>query len=225
MTTIAIRIAETSDVPDIARLHVASWHESYRGILPEETLRGLDAASRATMWRSAMTDGHGGRDIVLAERLAKVSASAPESGRGEAIGFASCGEAWDTALGVDGEIEAVYVLNRFQYRGIGTRLMGALGSAMLARGMNSAGLWVARDNLAALAFYRALGGIVIGTYVRPLAGLSLPAVGVVWPDLSELALWNDPEPGSRRPYAPAEGDAQSRRAVPRKGRLDECCPA
>lgn len=217
MTTITIRAAQADDLPQIARLHVASWRESYRGILPEAVMQGLDAGSRETMWRQAMADGSGRRDLVLAERFAKSV--------GETIGFASCGEAWDATLGVDGEIEAVYVLNRFQYRGIGTRLMGALGSAMTARGMRSAGLWVARDNLAAVAFYRALGGLVIGTHMRPLAGLSLPVVGIVWPDLSELALWDDPEPGARRPYAPAEGDAQSRPAGPRKGRLDECCPA
>ncbi len=207
MTT--IRRAHPSDIPAIARIHVASWRETYRGTLPDRMLASLTVRDREATWRGAMTDHPGFRDVVVAER------------RGQVVAFGSCGLAWDSALGMEGEIEALYVLKREQLRGVGTRLMGAMARAMLDHGLRSAGLWVSRDNLAAIAFYRTLGGRVVGSAIRSFGGMAVPSVAVIWPDLHELAAWDDPEPLSPAPRRkPAEGDGRWPRAAARADRRD-----
>ncbi len=204
-----IRSAHPADIPAIARIHVAAWHETYRGTLPDATLASLNVRDREQVWRQALTDQPGFRDVVVAERSGRV------------IGFASGGLAWDAALGMEAEIEALYVLKREQLRGAGTRLIGALARSLADHGLRSAGLWVARDNLAAIAFYRTLGGRVVGSAIRAFGGVAVPSIAIVWPDIEELALWDDPQPVRLAPRRkPAEGDGRWQGAAGRAGLRD-----
>ena len=109
---------------------------------------------------------------------------------GTIIGFGSCGAQRSENLkdkGFDGEVSAIYVLQEFQKRQIGTRLFRAMCSDLIQRGFNAAALWVLRDNLRARCFYEHLRGKVISERedVRDAAVLIELAYG--WADIRELA--------------------------------------
>jgi hypothetical protein len=51
-----IRIATPDDAPALAEMHVASWRETYLGLLPEKMLASLSVESRAAAWAKIMQE-------------------------------------------------------------------------------------------------------------------------------------------------------------------------
>src|SRR5580700_11026321 len=51
-----LRKAELIDAPKIARVHVASWLETYKGILPDEMLAALSVERRTHAWELMLSD-------------------------------------------------------------------------------------------------------------------------------------------------------------------------
>jgi hypothetical protein len=47
---LVVRRAEPQDAPAVARVHVASWRQAYRGLLPQEYLDSLSIEARTTTW-------------------------------------------------------------------------------------------------------------------------------------------------------------------------------
>jgi ribosomal protein S18 acetylase RimI-like enzyme len=172
-----IRDANQLDIPFVARAYVSAWHEAYRGMVPDRVLAALEKSDRARQWR----DCRRSRDCDLI--VADVN--------GEIAGFIAAGPGRDPLLGAEFEIYGIYVLKRFQYRGIGSRLMGAAATGLQARGAASAGLWVARDDVAALAFFRALGGAVGMARIASMPGRSFIEMAVMWDPVTDLTLWDD----------------------------------
>jgi GNAT superfamily N-acetyltransferase len=178
--SIRYRAAAPADAAALGSLHVASWHETYAGLLPAPLLAALSAQARAAMWSAILADpaSHAGAAIFLAE-----DASGP-------IGFAACADQSDRALkarGYGGEIGAVYVLRSGQGAGVGTALMAQVAGALLDRGHAAAALWVLRDNHPARAFYEKLGGEPAGEREEAQFGATLTEVAYGWRDLSRLA--------------------------------------
>jgi ribosomal protein S18 acetylase RimI-like enzyme len=174
-----IRIATPEDARALGAMHIASWHETYTGLLPDKMLSALSVESRAAAWAKIMREPATGRStaVYLAEH------------QGTIIGFGSCGAQRTESLeaqGYAGELSAIYVLREFQKRKIGTHLLRAMSSDLIGRGFNAAALWVLRDNLTARRFYERYTGHVIAERedVRDDAVLIELAYG--WPDLKEL---------------------------------------
>ncbi|MFN2485024.1 MAG: hypothetical protein ABR609_00105, partial [Acidimicrobiia bacterium] len=55
--TDVVRLAELSDVPRLAEIHVRSWQAAYREILPKEFLAGLSVEQREESWTSKLVAG------------------------------------------------------------------------------------------------------------------------------------------------------------------------
>src|SRR5215469_16160422 len=64
---IAIRPAAIDDCESIAQVHVQSWRDSYKNILPASILDSLSIHERLQMWQSAVSDG--GRYPVYVAQL------------------------------------------------------------------------------------------------------------------------------------------------------------
>lgn len=199
---IIVRDAEKRDVSAIARVHVASWHETYRGILPDGVIAARRVEDRERLWGELVED-QTRRDLVLAEA------------GGDIVGFGASGPARDALLGTTGEIFAIYVLKRWQFRGIGSTLMGAMASALSRHGLNSLGLWVARDNVAAIAFYQTLGGALGRVRTATRFDFSLIETAVVWDDSADLSLWDEQPMAGLHPRRPAADGARWRSAAAR----------
>jgi ribosomal protein S18 acetylase RimI-like enzyme len=174
-----VRPASLADAADLATMHVASWLETYPGLLPPSMLTSLSVDKRLAMWKQVIgaTPTPGSAKVYLAE-IDK-----------EIVGFGSCVSQRTQTLkdsGYDGEISAIYVLKAFQRRALGRRLLHAMASDLSARGFTAASLWVLRDNAPARSFYEQYGGQVVSEReeARPDGALSEVAYG--WTQLSEL---------------------------------------
>ena len=114
----AIRRATLDDAAALARVHEATWRETYTGLMSEQMLDALTADARTDAWRRILS----GKAGYLATTYVAEAGS-------ELVAFASCGEQRNAdfaAQGYAGEFAAVYVLNTAQRCGVGGRLMRAI---------------------------------------------------------------------------------------------------
>jgi len=172
-----LRAAVPADAPAIARVHVASWRTTYRGLLPDDYLAGLEVDEYTARWSRVLADRHGRSDVLVAEE------------QGRVVGFASCGRERDGDLRYQGELYAIYLLHEAQRRGHGRALVAAAAGALAARGMTSMVVWVLRDNAGARAFYERLGGKYLGERsldLGPEAVVSAREVSYLWTDTAPL---------------------------------------
>jgi ribosomal protein S18 acetylase RimI-like enzyme len=171
---IEIRAALRSDAPAIGRVHVESWRETYRGVLPERLLQSLSALVRAAMWQGAL------------ESDPPVLLFVGQRADGDLLGFAGGGARRGGSLSHDAEVYAIYVVRAAQRRGCGRRLMVALAAGLHARGHRSVCLWVLRENANARRFYECLGGEVVGERTQVDGGHAFDEVAYGWASLESL---------------------------------------
>jgi ribosomal protein S18 acetylase RimI-like enzyme len=174
-----IRPASLADPADLATMHVASWLETYPGLLPPSMLTSLSVDKRLAMWTQVIsaTPTPGSTNVYIAEIESKI------------VGFGSCVSQRTQTLkdsGYDGEISAIYVLKAFQRRALGRRLLHAMASDLSAKGFTAVSLWVLRDNAPARHFYERYDAQVVAEReeARPDGALSEVAYG--WTHLAEL---------------------------------------
>jgi ribosomal protein S18 acetylase RimI-like enzyme len=179
MNVAKLRKATLADADALGALHVASWLETYTGILPSEMLAGLSVAERAAMWSKILTapDEFSCTAIIIAED------------GGGVIGFGSCGQQRNQALidaGFNSEFGAIYVLRSHQGRGVGRSLLSAMSKELFAAGHTAASLWVLRENGPARAFYDKLGGVIVSEKTDEGHDATLIEDAYGWRDLSSL---------------------------------------
>ncbi len=149
-TGVRIRPARLIDAEGIARVHVTSWQETYKGIMPRHVLEARKVRDRTALWEIALDRMAPGHVLLVAEDPA-----------GDIAGFVSGGPARDPALGAVGEIYALYLLRQFQGRGIGRALFTACRAALAAAGLDGLAVSVLRAN-PARGFYVRMGGTPAG---------------------------------------------------------------
>ena len=138
-----IRRGNVSDAVGVAKIQVGSWHEAYKGLMPDEYLAAFTVDKRTPVWRELLVDG-----TTLVEHVDD-----------DIVGFCSIGPARDDDLdnSVVGEIFALYV-DPSQWRGgIGTRLCAAGLEWLAEHGYKSASLWVLERNTVGRRFYEKYG--------------------------------------------------------------------
>jgi GNAT superfamily N-acetyltransferase len=143
-----IRPATPKDAPEMARVHVASWQETYRGVISDETLDDPEFRSkRERFWTIALTD----------ERFAHHRIAVAECG-GQLIGIAQSAPPTDADTSWSRQLNVLYVLASAHATGAGVGLLDAVISQS-----ETAALWVADPNPRAHAFYRKNGFIPDGS--------------------------------------------------------------
>lgn len=155
-----IRRATVADAPEIARMHVQSWRETYADAVPAAVLAGLDVEARVERWEG----------ILAREGSTTHVASAADA----VVGFANAGPGRDADAPVARELEGIYVLGSHHRERLGSRLLTA------AIGTHDAYLWVWTGNRHAIAFYRSHGFELDGVVEdHPLAGHSMEVARMV----------------------------------------------
>jgi len=152
--TALIRPARSGDEPGIARVHVASWQDAYRGHMPADYLAALDVDQRADAWRQRLPAVRQSRgDILVAE-------SGPDI-----VGFVHYGPSRDEDAdpGRTGEIGAIYLRPESIGLGIGRLLMEGAVAGLTGLGYADATLWVLDANPRARRFYERAGWAPDGT--------------------------------------------------------------
>ena len=171
------RAAKPADAGSLARVHVDSWRSTYTGILPDEFLAGLSYRARKSYWEQILTTARPTVSNFLAE-----------TERGEVVGLAAGGPERTGDEAYRGELYLVYLLDQYQRKGLGRRLVSTVAERLLADGFDSMLLWVAKDNRPARRFYEALGGSRIGRRTHDIAGTDLVEVCYGWRDVAELVV-------------------------------------
>ncbi len=145
---VTIRRATTADAAPIAEIHVGSWREAYRGLIPQEYLDGLDIPQRVVMWQQ----------ILASVRWPSGGVLVAEDDR-EVAGFVSFSPSGDDDKGRSpiGEIKAIYLAPTAWGKGLGRELMIAALAGLRAVGSAQATLWVLASNQRACRFYEAAG--------------------------------------------------------------------
>jgi len=167
-----IRPATLNDASAIARVHVASWRTTYRGLLPDDFLLSLSETGYAERWKR-----------VVAEGTSKVYVA--EDG-GEVLGFSSGGRERAGETGYEGELYAIYVLDSAQRRGFGRDLVKATVTGLRELGLSDMIIWVLRDNQPARAFYERLGGIYVRAQPITIGLTTLEEVSYGWRRLDDV---------------------------------------
>lgn len=148
-----VRTATPADAPGIAHVHVTSWQQAYRGVLPSGHLDTLSVPLRTEFWAS-----------FLAEVPDRSRLHVAEGSAGGVVGFVGTCPTRDDDCDPDttGEVAAIYVPQEHWGAGIGTALLAAGLDGLRADGFTEATLWVLADNPRARAFYEREGWVVDG---------------------------------------------------------------
>lgn len=166
-----IRKAIVTDAVGIAKVHVDSWKTTYANIVPDEYLTSLSYENREQMWTKAIPHG----DIYVAE-----------NNRGKIVGFAQGGKERSSKYkGYDWELYAVYILQDYQGKGIGTDLVKPIIKDIIEVGLNSMLVLVLEDNNSR-KFYESLGGRKIDTVEVEIGGKKLSELVYGWQDIRIL---------------------------------------
>jgi ribosomal protein S18 acetylase RimI-like enzyme len=165
--------AGPSDAEDLARVHVASWRETYRGLLADAFLARMSEPGFARRFRRALTDPGGSVTLAAADRYGLV-------------GYAQGGASRRDLAG-EAEIATLYVLRQAQGHGLGAQLMVETARALAANGATSLMVLVLRDNIRARGFYEHLGGEPEAARQGPgPGGRLLYEVAYRWRDIRSL---------------------------------------
>jgi GNAT superfamily N-acetyltransferase len=163
-----IRPAGADDVPQIARLHLASYRAAYGDVLPAAFLAGLTLADRERRWQASVRDP-ARHTLITTINNANVSGL---------IAFAEIGAGRDDDAGpAVGELIAMHVAEEYWHRGIGRMLHGHVAAALAGRGFAAGTLWVLTGNRRARVFYAALGWAPDGhARDQEVSGIRIPEV-------------------------------------------------
>jgi len=146
-SAVAVRCARPEDAAVIATLHVAAWHETYAGLLPDAMIAALTVEVRQAWWAQLLATPPPTLDrmVYLAEF------------HGEPAGFGTCNRQRAEGLaaaGFDGEVSSLYVLRAAQGRGVGLALMAR---SLRNAEYRAAAAWVLRANRIGRRFYERRG--------------------------------------------------------------------
>jgi ribosomal protein S18 acetylase RimI-like enzyme len=170
--------AGPSDAEELARVHVASWRETYRGLLPDAFLARMSEPGFTRRFRRALARPGDGVTLAAADRYGLVGYAQGAASRRDTAGLANGGEA---------EIATLYVLRQAQGHGLGRQLMTETARALAGQGAASLMISVLRDNIRARGFYEHLGGLADPPRQEPgPGGRLLYEVAYRWADISRL---------------------------------------
>jgi ribosomal protein S18 acetylase RimI-like enzyme len=163
-----IREASAADSPAIAKVHVASWRSTYRGIISDEVLAGLSYPDRERMWQDSLTTHRSSNFIYVVE-----------ADDGPIVGFVAAGKERTGRADFPGEIYAIYLLKDYHGRGWGRQLFLAAAERLGLEGFTGLMLWVLADN-PTRGFYETLGGRLLGEQQIQIGSDSLAEVAYGW---------------------------------------------
>jgi ribosomal protein S18 acetylase RimI-like enzyme len=171
-----IRIATEYDLEAVAQIHVASWQDAYKGVVPYALLASRTTAGSLSGWRSTFSSYP--TNITVA--------TSPD---GEIQGFCCAGAVDDEVKNspFEFQIYGLHVWPNLRRLGIGAALLrNALARAKL-EGFNSGIVWTLRDLRLSRSFYERQGGEVVSSGTWSIGQIALPEVAYGWTTLRQLS--------------------------------------
>lgn len=166
MLATAIRRAGLADAEAIAAVHVATWHETYTGLMPQAVIDARTVPARIERWR---------RILGAAPPLGDTIHVAEIDGR--IVGFSGAGAPRSVAAFAEAELSGLYLLAAHYGRGVGRALIEAAAMAARERGAATLGLWVLTANARARRFYEKVGAVAVTAREEVLDGEAIAEIG------------------------------------------------
>ena len=147
---INIRPATSGDESEIANIHLNSWREAYRGLLPQKYLDQLPLSfKRRLRWWHKVIHELSDHFLFVAEAKSGL------------VGFACFGPARDEDMRGSLEIGAIYLLEEFKGKGIGYGLLQSGFDLAIKHNYKTAYCWVLEAN-PTIQFYERSGAVFTG---------------------------------------------------------------
>ena len=178
--TASIRPAETLDAIGLARVQIETWRDAYVGILPDDTLVGLDEMRAAVRWT---------RLVAGLEEPERLSVAVVE---GDVVAFCHGGAGRRGVPEVFGtsdrmaEVYALYVDPSYQSLGLGRALLGHVAQGLESDGFDSLTVFTLATNRHGRRFYQSLGGVAGEAMPSVVSGAPIEQTPYVWSDISVL---------------------------------------
>lgn len=131
---VQIRTPTLSDAAEIARIHTSVWRTTYGDSVPDYYTDDASVDRRTAQWSTILDTADPSQNVAVAVHDSSI------------VGFGHCG--------LDGDVRklfSLYVLAEFHGTGVAQRLLDAVLTAEPTE------LWVAQDNVRAIAFYHRNG--------------------------------------------------------------------
>jgi GNAT superfamily N-acetyltransferase len=170
-----VRPAIPDDAEGIAKVHVKSWQEAYVGQLPQHVLDRQSVPARMRWWCGVL---HQPRD----DRWTFVAVD-PAAG---IVGFVGGERVRRTMFGPAYSVPMLYVVQSHVRRGLGMKLMHALGQAMARDGSGDVEVRSLASNMSARDFYATIGGRLAAASIDRDHN-RVPLAGYRWRSAAELA--------------------------------------
>lgn len=145
-----IREAVPDDAHGVAVVHVRSWQEAYRGLMPQAVLDDLSVSEREKGWARLLAERDERSRTLVAERDRRI------------VGWASFGAAREDDLSEAGELWGIYTHPDSWSTGAGRALLAEVEQSLKDDGYRRAYLWVLDGNDRAAAFYERHGWVEDG---------------------------------------------------------------
>ncbi|MBT4791093.1 MAG: GNAT family N-acetyltransferase [Halobacteriovoraceae bacterium] len=169
MKNITIRAATIEDAAEIANVHINSWREAYKGLLPQDFLdkRPLYFKNRYELWKRVTAD----------ENQVTFVAQSNDNG---VVGFINGTNARDADFKDYCEVWSFYLLQDYHKQGIGYNLLYTYFLEHKVKGYSKAYLWVLDKN-PTIKFYERTGA-KLGEQVKhvDIAGIKSKELCYVW---------------------------------------------
>jgi GNAT superfamily N-acetyltransferase len=162
VTPWTVRPAAPDDLDGVIETFLQCWRVNYAAVLGLHLAARMDEARARALWEPLLGESGPGTGSNEAALVAVRSADEPAS---HEPGFPTVGgiTRFELVNESTAEVHSLYVSPRVQGGGLGRLLLSAACDSARGRGATQARLWVFRENLPSLSFYRAQGWSLDGT--------------------------------------------------------------
>ncbi len=174
-----LREASFHDAEEIAKAHVASWNETYVGVLPQVLMDGNVVSDRTNYWKYSIQTLAKKTKIYVAELWGKDSPGI--------VGFGMCGPELVGLTEYEGEIQGLYLCNAGKGLGVGRKLMVKMAQYLVSLGYTRSCVWALMQNENAKDFYRYMGAKDVGCRYLTVDGATIQEYALGWHDITHLA--------------------------------------
>ncbi|MEH2400156.1 GNAT family N-acetyltransferase [Nostoc sp.] len=120
-----IREANLADAPTIA-MYVDAWRTTYSNLIPAKFLADLSDEEQETKWVKIFSN-------IAQNNFTYVA----EDEIGQIVGFATVGQERTGDRIYQGELYAIYIIEKYQRQGLGYRLISTVATRLLQSGISS----------------------------------------------------------------------------------------
>jgi GNAT superfamily N-acetyltransferase len=138
--------------------------------MPAKFLADLSYEERETKWVKILSN-------ITQDNFTYIA----ENEIGQIVGFADGGKERTGDRIYQGELYAIYILEKYQRQGLGHRLIFTIATRLIDSGISSMLVWVLADNPAS-GFYQSLGGQQVNQKQIEIGTVPLLEVAYGWTD-------------------------------------------